>query len=198
MNKFDVTGIVLSGGKSSRLGEEKGLALFNGKPLVTYAISILKPLCGKLIISANHHQQEYAKYGFEVVEDQIKDIGPMGGLYTCLKHSTTRYNMVLSCDTPFINTRLFEYLLDNIENFQAVVPVHDDGLVEPLCAVYATNTIWSLQMSIEKGNYKLMDFLNEINHKKMKIDQRLPFYSDELFVNINTKTDLKNHSAGGE
>ena len=198
MDRFDVTGIILAGGKSSRLGEEKGLALFNGKPLVTYAIGILKPLCGKLVISANNFQQEYAKFGFEVVEDQIKDIGPMGGLHACLKHSTTRYNIVLSCDTPFVNSALFEYLLDNIENFQAVVPVHGDGLIEPLCAVYATNTIWGLQMAIEKGNYKLMDFLNEINHKKMEINEKLPFYSDELFVNINTKTDLKNHSGGGE
>ncbi len=198
MDIFDVTGIILAGGKSSRLGEEKGLALFNGRPLVEHAINIVKPLCGKLVISANDYQQEYAKYGFEVVEDQIKDIGPMGGLYTCLKQSKTRYNIVLSCDTPFVNAGLFEYLLDVIENFQAVIPVHDNGLIEPLCAVYATNTIWSLQLTIEKRNYKLMDFLNEINHKKVEMHNNLPFYSEELFVNINTKSDLKSHSAGGE
>jgi len=198
MDKFDVTGIILSGGKSSRLGEEKGLALFHGKPLVTYAIGILKPVCGNLVISANNYQKEYAKYGFNVVEDQIRDIGPMGGLFSCLRRSKTRFNIVISCDTPFVNSGLFEYLLDHIKNFQAVVPVHNDGLIEPLCAVYATNVIWSLQQAIEKGNFKLMDFLNEINHKKVDIHKNLSFYSDDLFVNINTKNDLKSHSSTGE
>jgi len=198
MDKFDVTGIILSGGKSSRLGEGKGLALFNGKPLVTYAIGILKPLCGKLVISANNQQQEYAKFGFEVVEDQIRDIGPIGGLFSCIRRSKTRFNMVISCDTPFVSSGLFEYLLDQIENFQAAVPMHGDGLIEPLCAVYATNTIWGLQQAIEKGNFKLMDFLNEINHKKVDIHKNLSFYSDDFFVNINTKYDLKSHSSTGE
>ena len=196
MDKYDVTGIVLAGGKSSRIGEEKGLTLFNGKPLVSYAIDTLKPLCGKLVISANNHQKKYEGYGFEVVEDQIKDIGPMGGLFTCIKRSSTRYNIVLSCDTPFVNTGLFNYLLDGIENFQAAIPVHNNGLVEPLCAVYSTNSIWNLQLTIEKRNYKLMDFLHEINHKKMEIHSNLPFYSDDLFVNINTKNDLTSHSTG--
>lgn len=196
MDKFDVTGIVLVGGKSSRMGEEKGLALFNGKPLVSYAVDTLKPLCSKLVISANNHQKKYEGYGFEVVEDQIKDIGPMGGLFTCIKRSSTRYNIVLSCDTPFVNTGLFNYLLDGIENFQAAIPVHNNGLVEPLCAVYSTNSIWNLQLTIEKRNYKLMDFLHEINHRKMEIHSNLPFYSDDLFVNINTKNDLTSHSTG--
>ncbi|NOX84892.1 MAG: molybdenum cofactor guanylyltransferase [Chlorobi bacterium] len=198
MDIFDVTGIILAGGKSSRLGEEKGLALFNGRPLVSYAIDILKPICSKLLVSANNYRKEYSKYGFEVVEDQIKDIGPMGGLYACIKRSTTRYNLVLSCDTPFVSSALFEYLLDYIENFQAAVPVHDNGMMEPLCAVYTTNAIWSLQLTIEKRNYKLMDFLKQISYKQIEIRNDLPFFSDDLFVNINTKKDLRNHSDGRE
>ncbi len=108
MVKEEVTGIILSGGKSSRLGEEKGLALFNGKPLIQYAIDILKPVCDKIIISANNQLDEYAKFGFEIVEDQVKGIGPMAGLIAGLNKSVTRYNFVLSCDTPFVQWKTID------------------------------------------------------------------------------------------
>ena len=63
MAKQEVTGIILSGGKSSRLGEEKGLALFQNKPLITYAIDILTPVCDDIVISANNQLDDYAKFG---------------------------------------------------------------------------------------------------------------------------------------
>ncbi|HDO27133.1 MAG TPA: molybdenum cofactor guanylyltransferase [Bacteroidetes bacterium] len=197
MDIFDVTGIILAGGQSSRMGEEKGLALLNRKPLVSYAVDALKPVCGSLVISANNFQKEYEKYGYEVVEDQIKGIGPMGGVFSCIHRSSTRFNIVMSCDTPFVTPCLFQYLLDSIENFQAAIPVHDAGFIEPLCGVYATNVIWSLQLSIEKRNYKMLDFLKDIKYKKVDIHNNLPFYKDDLFVNINTRKDLKSQSAGG-
>lgn len=196
MDKFDVTGIILAGGRSSRMGEEKGLSILNHKPLVSYAVDALKPICGSLVISANNFQKEYEKYGYEVVEDQIKGIGPMGGVSSCIQRSSTRFNIVISCDTPFVTPDLFQYLLDSIENFQAAIPVHDAGFIEPLCGVYATNIIWSLQLSIEKRNYKMLDFLKDIKYKKVDIHNNLSFYKDDLFVNINTRKDLKSHSTG--
>lgn len=196
MDKFDVTGIILAGGKSSRLGEEKGLAVLNRKPLVSYAVDVLKPLCNHMMISANNYEKEYAGYGFEIVEDQIKGIGPMGGVFSCIQRSSTRFNIVMSCDTPFVTPGLFQYLLDSIENFQAAIPVHDEGFIEPLCGVYATNVVWNLRLGIEKRNYKMLDFLNDIKYKKVDIHHHLPFYRDDLFVNINTRKDLKSHSTG--
>jgi molybdenum cofactor guanylyltransferase len=190
MNKNDLTGIILSGGKSSRLGEEKGLAGFNGKPLVSYAIDVLKPLCGKLVISANNQLKEYAKFGYEIVQDEFKGIGPMGGILTCLKKSESRFNLILSCDTPFVSTALFDYLLKEAEHYQIVVPSHD-GFIEPLCAIYATNVLWELQHSVESGNFKMHDFFKKADLKAIDITPDLPFYSDDLFVNINTPKELK-------
>lgn len=193
MTKQKVTGIILAGGKSSRLGEEKGLAHFHKKPLVSYAIETLKPICSEIIISANIHLNEYSAFGFPVVQDEFKNVGPIGGLSACLKQSTSQYNFVLSCDTPFVDPHLYTYLIKNIENFQAAVPLHHNNLIEPLCACYASNVIWDMERNIEKGNYKMHDFLDRINCKIIEITDRLSFYSDELFVNINTQKDL----AGG-
>lgn len=194
MIKEEITGIILSGGKSSRMGLEKGLVLFNGKPLIQYSINIFKPICDKILISANNQLDDYATFGYEVVEDQVKGVGPMGGLITCLKKSTTRYNFVLSCDTPFIPSELFNYLLGSIENFQMAVPKHRDNFIEPLCSVYATNVIWHMQHAIENKNYKLFDFIEEANTKYVTIHDQLPFYLDEMFVNMNTQKDIQNNT----
>jgi len=196
MNKNDLTGIILSGGKGSRLGEEKGLALFNGKPLVSYAIEVLQPICGKLIISANNQIEEYKQYGFDVVQDEVPGVGPMGGILTCLKKSESRFNLILSCDTPFMSSAVFEYLLESADRYQVVAPKHD-GFVEPLCSVYATNVLWELQHSIESGNFKMYDFFKKVEFKTIDISPGLPFYSDDLFVNINTPKELKGLGGNG-
>lgn len=192
MVKEEITGIILSGGKSSRLGQEKGLASFNSKPLIQHSINILKPVCDNILVSANNHLDEYAGYGYEVVEDQQKDIGPMGGLITCLKKSNTRYNFIISCDTPFIPSELYTYLLGTIENFQLAIPRHDDQFIEPLCSVYATNVIWQMEQCIENRNYKLVDFIKKANTKLVDIHDQLPFYHEEMFVNMNTYEDIQN------
>lgn len=192
--KEEITGIILSGGKSSRLGQEKGLADFNGKPLIQYAIDVLKPISDKIIISANNQLDEYTSFGYEVVQDQVRGIGPLGGIIASLKKSVTRYNFVLSCDTPFVPAELFSYLLNSIENFQVAVPKHGEKLFEPLCAVYATNVIWDMQHCIETQNYRLHHFLKESNARFVPIHNKLPFYHEEMFVNMNTQKDIQKNS----
>lgn len=191
MIKEEVTGIILAGGKSSRLGQNKGLAHFRSKPLVSYAISALEPICTKIVISANNDLDEYQKFGFETITDEIKNIGPMGGLITCLKKSTTRFNFVLACDTPNVSSDLFIYLLNNIENFQMAIPEHGNGLIEPLIGCYTTNILWYMEEAVKAGDYSLRGLINRIRIKKVKIDDTLPFFKNDLFYNVNTPNQLK-------
>lgn len=190
MEKFKITGIILSGGKSSRLGQEKGLAQFNGKPLIKYALDIVEELCDVVLISANDHFDEYEKFNHPVIPDIVSGIGPMGGISACIEQSASRLNIVISCDVPFVNVNLFKYLIDKIENHQAALPLHN-GFLEPLCGVYATNVLWYLNDFIAKGNYKMMEFLKEINCLQVGVDERNDFFKDEMFVNINTQKELK-------
>lgn len=106
--KDEITGIILAGGKSSRMGKDKGLCDFKGKALVSYAIETLRPLCGNLMISANYFPEKYAEFDLPVIADEVKNIGPMGGILSCLKQSHTQHNLVLSCDTPFVTTDVSE------------------------------------------------------------------------------------------
>ena len=191
VKRENITGIILSGGRSSRLGQEKGLCLFRKKPLVQYALETLKPLCNTLLISANRNIDEYLQYGYAVISDEIQDIGPLGGILSCLKHSHTQHNLILSCDTPFVDPQIFKYLIDKIENFQIVAPAHETFLIEPLSAYYATNVIGEIEEQISKGDYKMMHLLKKARFKSVSFDKNTPFYSDLTFLNINTPDELK-------
>ena len=188
--KDQLTGIILSGGKSRRMGEEKGLALFNGKPLISYALNVVEQLCSTILISANDRLPEYKEFNYPVIEDEHKGIGPMGGIAACLEQSNTQLNIVLSCDVPFVKVEMYDFLLSKIDSYQAAVPKHD-GFLEPLCGVYATNVLWYLNNSISEGNYKMYDFLKKVNSLPVEIDSTLPFYSASLFSNINSPKELK-------
>jgi len=105
-----VTGIILAGGKSSRMGAEKGLQELCAKPLIHYAIEVLSGLCNTIIISSS--SEAYKSLGHKVVADVIPGIGPMGGIYSALQQSKTEENLVLSCDLPFVSQELMSYILE--------------------------------------------------------------------------------------
>ena len=195
INKEDITGIILAGGKSSRLGKEKGLCDFKGKALVSYAIDTLKPLCGQMMISANYFPEKYAAFGIPVIADETKDIGPMGGIFSCLRKSNTRHNLVLSCDTPFVNTAVFQFLLKALKNEQVLTPAHETFLIEPLSAYYNINVIGNMETAIRNNQFKMMDLFKQVRFKSINMDEKLPFFSDFLFLNLNTPDDLEKANA---
>jgi molybdopterin-guanine dinucleotide biosynthesis protein A len=190
LNPHEITGIILAGGKSSRMGKDKGTCSFKNKPLVEYAIEALKPFCGELLLSANNIES-YNKYTIEVVPDEISSIGPLGGMFTCLKKSKTRHNIILSCDTPFITMDLIKYIIENIDSKNKIIaPLHRQNFIEPLCAYYSKDLIPVFEEFIENKNYKLLKILNSVELKTLRIDSSLGFYSPKLFNNLNTPEDL--------
>lgn len=191
IKKDELTGIILAGGKSSRMGKDKGLCKFNGRTLVSYAIETLKPLCGNLMISANHFPEKYKEFGIPVISDEIKNIGPMGGIHSCLKQSTTQHNLILSCDTPFVGTVLLKHLLGQVKNEQVVAPTHHTFLIEPLSSYYATNVLSEIEQAVNNNDYKLINLFKNIRFKSVLIDNFFSFNSDYSFLNINRPEDLE-------
>lgn len=189
LNKEHITGIILAGGKSRRMGIEKGLAELKGKPLIEYAIDLMRQLAGTILISAN--SKAYYAYPFEVVPDVVPHSGPMGGIYSCLQKSKTEINLVVSCDTPFIKPQLYDYLLDQGKDHACVVPWHGEDLYEPLCAVYHKSLLDDFRRFIEAGNFKIPDLFEEVDFLPVKMGRHLSFYHDHLFFNINRQQDLK-------
>jgi molybdopterin-guanine dinucleotide biosynthesis protein A len=189
MNAHEVTGIVLAGGRSSRMGENKSLMQLNGKRMIEFSIDALRPLCSEVIISSNYLVYDFT--GCEVWPDELKDQAPMVGIYSCLKKSRTDLNIILTCDMPMIQTELLKYLLENSTGTDITVPVHENGMIEPLCGIYRKSAGIVLSKCIEEGNYSMNNCIRKASYRLVSIDNGLPVFTSNLFLNINTLVDFE-------
>jgi len=185
--RHKVTGIVLAGGKSSRMGTEKGLVSLNGKALINYALDALSPVCDEMIISSN--SSAYDSYGYQVIPDIHSDSGPMGGIYSCLLKSGNDLNFVLSCDTPLITSNVVSNIIVRSPGYDVTVPWHGGQLFEPLCTVYHKNTIPVFEHFIKTGNFKIPDLIANVNTNKLRTGEDTPF-DPLVFYNVNSKKQL--------
>ncbi|EMR03671.1 molybdenum cofactor guanylyltransferase [Cesiribacter andamanensis] len=131
-NKQTITGIVLAGCKSSRMGQDKGLMLLQGKAMVLPVIEQLQPQVAEVLLVAN--APAYRQYGFRVVPDLVAEAGPMGGIYTGLTASASEYNVVLSCDMPFITAEALGKLIGQARQTQTSVWPAYRGTCSPFLA----------------------------------------------------------------
>lgn len=182
-----LTGIVLAGGKSSRMGQDKGLMSFQGKLLIDYPIEIMKLFTSQILISSN--QESYQNLGYPVIPDEYPHCGPISGLHAALSASNTEWNLVLSCDTPYATPSLFQQMLPLIQSSpDAIIPLHSQGM-EPLVAIYHKSMASFFEQKIHEGQYKLQKVLKE---------RMICFFSandsdlekSNLFFNINTPQDF--------
>ncbi len=184
---MSLTGIILSGGKSSRMGKEKGLCLLQGKPLIEYSFDLLKKFCDSIIISSNNNVYEYLEC--QIIKDEVQGIGPAGGIYSCLQASVNDENFIISCDMPLITVGLIQYLLSQKKDFDALIPLFN-GFPEPLCAFYHKSCIPVFKKSIDEGKYKIQDIIKNLNAGFAEIKSSDAAYNPHLFTNVNATEDL--------
>lgn len=187
MNNKVIQAFILAGGKSSRMGMEKGLAILNEKRLIDYLIATLTSAGLKINISSNTHLYDF--FGFPVYEDIIKEKGPMGGIYTALTHAQSDAILVLSCDIPFINKELINHLISYLPlESDCLVPTQQNNS-EPLCAIYSKKCISTFLDLLNKGELSIRKSLEVLNTKFIKIDD-LSFYKNNLLMNLNSKDEI--------
>ncbi len=180
---MELTGIILAGGKSSRMGEDKGLMLFEGKPMIQYIIEVVKPLVKSIVIIAN--DKEYEQFGYPIYEDLIKGKKPLAGIYTGLKHSTTTKNLVMSCDVPYVNEEVLKLLIENC-NVDVVIPLKGDR-THQLIGVYDKKCIDIFKMELENDQRKIKMAIEKLNCKTIDANH----INDKIFNNINSKNDIE-------
>lgn len=181
-----MTGFILAGGKSTRMGEDKGLMLLNGKAIVQYVIDALMPCLEEVIIVSNN--EAYTKFGCKVIPDLVKDAGPLGGIFTGLSSCKTHYNFFVSCDMPFITSEAILYLMEHAKEADIAVPTVD-GAIQPLYGIYSQNIHPRLKNSIEEKKLKLISFIEESNHRLIAMEES-GLVLNLIFMNINTKEDF--------
>ena len=181
----DITGIVLAGGKSRRMGRDKALIVLKNRTFLEHVVFALKPMVDDIFIVSDNpdHQIE----NFYRVPDMIMDAGPIAGIYTGLIHSKSQNNIVLSCDVPLISSSVLEILLDNNEDCYDIVQLKDQENYYPLIALYKKRIAPYFLTLLNKGERKLMRAFRGLNVKTICIEKA----QQELVKNVNTISDLK-------
>ncbi|MFD0863671.1 molybdenum cofactor guanylyltransferase [Sungkyunkwania multivorans] len=185
MRSNDITGIILVGGKSTRMGSEKGLVLLNRKPFVQHVLEAMKPLVSKIIIVGN--DEVYDQFGVERIDDVLLDAGPLAGLYSGLLHSKTENNLVLSCDVPIITTSLLQKLLSYRNGQKDIVQFVSNGKTMPLIATYKKRCASKCLELLNEGERRLLALTNVLKTE----DIVLPEEDHWATFNINTPTELE-------
>jgi len=180
------TGIILAGGKSSRMGSDKGLINFKGKPMVKHIIETLESMNVPIMIIANN--DAYLDFGLPVYRDLIEEKGPIGGIYTALHHTENDKNIIISCDTPFVSATLLNLLLDQSKDQLVTIPEFE-GQQHPLIGVYDKRAIDVFKEQISNNDLKLQ-IANEKLNVKVVSTTEIPKMMERLFNNINTKEEL--------
>jgi molybdopterin-guanine dinucleotide biosynthesis protein A len=187
MSLQSITGIVLAGGKSARMGTDKALLIYNGFSLLQNAIKILEQVCDKVVISAP--EGRYNLHGYECWPDELPVNSAMTGVYSCLKRSETRINVILTCDMPLMDSKFLGDLLSCVPGKDAVVPVHDRDFIEPLCAVYTKNAVPSIEESMQLEKYSMHEWVCNSRHFLYPAEQSSN-YRRQIFTNINRVEDF--------
>ncbi len=182
-----VTAIILAGGQSKRLGTDKALMQYNGESLLEQAVKLCNSYFTPLLISSDKPEHQFP--GSQLVPDIIPDCGPMGGIYSCLRNSETDWNFVLSVDTIFTELAFISYLLSEINTFDAVIPVHKNG-IEPLIGLYKKSSIPAFEAQLRKGNYKMQDLLEALHVNYVDAQKWVDRYP-QIFRNINSWDDFR-------
>ncbi|HLG33979.1 MAG TPA: molybdenum cofactor guanylyltransferase [Bacteroidia bacterium] len=185
--KKNITGFILAGGNSSRMGEEKGVMLLNGKSMVEHEIEKLKPCVDNLILIAN--SDAYMHFNIPVVSDKIKNTGPAGGIFTGLSISETERNFFISCDMPFITGKIILKIISRSVETEITVPVVNHR-IEPLCGVYSKSCLEKWELLINAGTIKLREIIMHFSSKFVELKEDI-FSAHQHFANINTKIQFE-------
>ena len=188
-----VTGIILAGGLSRRLGRDKAVEPIDGQPLVGRVMDTLAQIADELVVVVNTPQRgrELPLPDSAVVAvDIYPNAGSLGGIFTGLSSASNQWGIVVACDMPFLNLDLLSYLLSFRESHDAVVPVLDDR-PEPTHAAYSKVCLSAIEARLEAGDLKIARFFDDVRVKYVS-QRRVEEIDPERrsFFNVNTEEDL--------
>lgn len=189
-NLYDhITGVILAGGLSKRYGQNKAFLEVGGIRLIDRITKEMQNIFKRVILVANE-KKCFEYLGIPIIEDLIKGLGPIGGIYTGLMSISDQAGFFVACDMPFINRQLVNYMVDIKDNHAAVVPSIANE-VEPLHAIYSQSCLKPIRNLIDSKRYQVRLFYDQISVRYVKEDEIMKFASpSKAFLNINTPDEF--------
>ena len=186
------TGIIMAGGKSSRMGTNKALLKIDGKTVIERIAEELQKCVDEIIVVTNHFD-DYRFLGYPMVEDIYKEMGPMGGIHAGLLASTTEKNLVVACDMPFISADLGRFLLTQLDNYQVVVPEIEDQF-HPLFAGYKKELAPIIEEALKENQLRIRYFFKQLKTKTIYLEditkENITFNHNNVY-NMNYPDDYE-------
>ena len=180
----NISGFILAGGKSSRMGVDKGLLLLEGKPMVQHIAEAMKPHVDSITICTAN--QAYANFGYTLLPDDVPEKGPLGGITTALKHSNTAQNLMVSCDMPLLSTEAIGWFLALCQDAEITIATVGEQW-HPLLGLYSKSCAPRFAEFIRQNQLGLQNAIRQMEYHLVPMND----YREAL-ENINTKIEFEN------
>lgn len=186
----DVTGIILSGGKSQRMGRDKALIKFGDVTAIEIITKLMKSIFKDVfIVTDNRLKYEFLK--LPTYEDIYKGIGPLAGIHAGLLNSKTYRNYFISCDMVLMNKEIIEYQL-KLKTEKPIVVYKVEGYLQPFSGIYTKECISYIEAIINNASKKFsnspLELITMLDSEIIDIDKTLLNYKDG-FLNMNSQDD---------
>ncbi|MEK6572229.1 MAG: molybdenum cofactor guanylyltransferase [Bacteroidota bacterium] len=191
----EITGVILAGGKSRRIGKDKAFLTVDGETFLTRITRTMRSVFEQIYIISN--DGSYRFFSLPVFKDLYQGCGPLAGIHAGLLHSRTQASFVVPCDTPFISEELIEYIISFGGHADVVVPMTEEKL-HPLCGLYSRRCLSVIEESLRNRRVKVRDVLTRLYTVVIPITPRLSLYRSDLLLNVNELKDYDLATHSGE
>ena len=183
-----VTGVILAGGKSTRMGSDKALLPYRGGRFIEAIYRLFAGIFSEVILVTNTPDQ-YDFLPCRKVQDILKDMGVLAGIHSGLYHSSNPAIFTVACDMPYLVEGLIRHMASRADAGGVLIPEGPDGL-EPLHAVYGKGCLAAIETTLLGGQRRIISFFDRTNVNRMNLEQ-VAIYDPAFvsFININTPTD---------
>ncbi len=187
---YQITGLVLLGGSSRRMGQDKALLPVEGIPIVQRVLNALEPLCTDIRLIGNN-AEPYLHLNLPIIPDVEPNLGPLMGLYSGLLASNNELNLLLACDMPFASRSLLMHLLTSRVGYDVIIPRTENGL-HPLCALYRRSTcLPAIGAALDSHSRRVISFFDQVRVREVGPDElHLVDPEGVSLMNVNTPEEL--------
>jgi molybdopterin-guanine dinucleotide biosynthesis protein A len=185
-----VTGVILAGGKSRRMGRDKAFLPFGNGVLIERVIEVVKQVTDDVLLITNSPEL-YERFGLPMYADVIPDAGSLGGIYSGLVYARAPYSLCLACDMPFVQPEFLRSLCETVANVDVVIPKNAEDF-QPLCAIYAQTCREPIRQCIASGRLKITGFFDQVRVRIIEGEQLARSDpQDVMFFNANTPDEYE-------
>lgn len=185
-----MTGVILAGGESTRMGKNKALIEINGKRIIDRTVSLFREVFDDVLLVTNT-PLDYIELKVRIVTDLVSGKGSLGGIYTGLFFSSSPKAFFVGCDMPFLDRRVIQYFLSLAQTADIVVQRTKDYW-QPLHAIYPRTLLKPIERLLQQGELKIIKTYQGMRVREVTGEELKRFDPDlHTLSNFNTPEELK-------